>query len=89
MERTIMIILVASRTRHATAVQSILTEWGCSIRTRLGLHDAGPDACSASGLIILELVGDPSRHTALEERLSSLAGVTTRLVSLSVSDDPG
>lgn len=87
MERTIMIILVASRTKNAAAVQGILTDWGCSIRTRLGLHDAGADTCSTNGLIILELVGDPARHKELEAKLSGLTGVSTRLVTLSVTDE--
>ncbi len=86
MERTILLVLVSQRTEHATQVQRILTENGRIIRTRLGLHDAGDSVCANSGLIVLELTGNASDHVKLNEELSQLPGVTTRLVSLPVTD---
>ena len=86
MERTILLVLVSQRTEHASQVQRILTENGCTIRTRLGLHETGGDACSNSGLIVLELTGAAGDHVALNEELAALPGVTTRLLTLSITE---
>jgi hypothetical protein len=86
MERTILLVLVSERTEHAAEVQKILTENGCTIRTRLGLHDADKGRCANSGLIVLELVGDAKDHVTLNEQLAALSGVTTRLVTLALSE---
>jgi len=56
MEKTILLCLIDGRKKSAVNVQKILTEWGCLIKTRLGIHDGVLDNCSESGLIILELV---------------------------------
>ncbi len=46
----IMAVKVEQRDTAAVEVQKILTEYGCSIRTRLGLHDQADDkTCSPSG----------------------------------------
>ena len=37
----IMAVLQEHRVETATKVQEILTRFGCNIRVRLGLHDAG------------------------------------------------
>lgn len=56
-KKTILGVHVAQRTKHTAKVQKILSDYGCSIRTRIGLHDAGDGACSPNGLILLEVVG--------------------------------
>ena len=38
-------------------IQKIFTEYGCHIRTRLGLHDVADDVCSPQGLILVEFIG--------------------------------
>ena len=58
MDKTILIILVDKRKEEAATVQKILTDWGCMIKTRIGIHDGLLDSCTNSGLIILELVGE-------------------------------
>ena len=50
-------------------IQEILTRYGCSIRTRLGLHDSDDEYYDDRGLIILELYGDPDEATRLENEL--------------------
>ena len=45
-KRTILGVHVAQRTRHTAKVQKILSDYGCSIRTRIGLHEAGAGFCS-------------------------------------------
>ncbi|MDI3517092.1 MAG: hypothetical protein PWP37_882 [Thermotogota bacterium] len=85
--KTVMAILVDNRKNAAVQVQKILTEWGCLIKTRLGLHDGTLDNCSDSGLIILELVGDAEKHAQLCERLNALPGVVAKYMKLSVDED--
>lgn len=55
-KRTILGVHVAQRTKHTAKVQKILSDFGCSIRTRVGLHEAGDGFCSPNGLILLEVV---------------------------------
>lgn len=80
--RSILLILVSKRSKSAVEVQKLLTEWGCSIKTRLGLHDGVGDRCSDSGLIILELVGEKQTKDELTAKLQALEGVTAKLVEL-------
>ncbi|NCA83766.1 MAG: hypothetical protein EOM72_13690 [Opitutae bacterium] len=66
---------VAQRTKHTAKVQQILSDYGCSIRTRLGLHEADDNVCSPNGLILLEVV---SRAGALAQALAKVPGVTVK-----------
>ena len=51
---------VTNRMNKATNVQQLFSEYGCNIKTRIGLHDVGKDFCSPSGVILLEMFGDES-----------------------------
>ena len=73
--KTILGVKVAERTRHTARVQKILSDHGCSIRTRLGLHDAGDGFCSPNGLILLEVV---SGAGPLARALAKVPGVTVK-----------
>ena len=86
MERDIMLVLVSIRKESAPRVQQILTDWGCLIKTRLGLHQGTLSDCSESGLIFLELVGEKDKHEELARKLNLLKGVQARLVTMSVPD---
>ncbi|HOO20959.1 MAG TPA: hypothetical protein PL011_06195 [Kiritimatiellia bacterium] len=76
--RTILGVHVAQRTKHTARVQRILTDFGCSIRTRVGLHDAGDGFCSPNGLILLEMV---DRAGDLSAALAKVPGVTVKKMS--------
>lgn len=82
--KSIMVIIVSHRSKSAIEVQKLLTEWGCSIKTRLGVHDGVGDQCSDSGLIILELVGEKIKNDELLICLKTLEGVNAQLVELCV-----
>ncbi len=68
-------ISVFDRVKEAGHVQTILTRYGCSIKTRLGLHEVSDGNCSKSGLIILELWGDEKDQVTLEQKLKAIPGV--------------
>ncbi len=76
MKKTILIALIDHRMEEANNVQRILTEYGCYIKSRLGLHETSDDFCSESGLIILELRGDEVKHEELYNSLNNLPNVT-------------
>lgn len=84
MQKTLLLILVDGRKKSAVNVQKILTEWGCLVKTRLGIHDGVLDNCSESGLLILEMVGETEKHEELARKISVLPGVSTKLVNLEV-----
>lgn len=77
MEKEIRIlgVLITNREIEAGNVQRILTKFGCSIKTRLGLHEISTDLCSPCGLILLELLGDAGEMDKLEKELDQLEGV--------------
>ncbi len=76
--RTIMGIEIQNREELAMAVQGVLTNHGCIIKTRLGLHETG-NFCSPSGLIILEFApDDKGEYDSLEKELNEIDGVIAR-----------
>ncbi len=86
MKKDLLLVLVDGRKQSAVKVQQILTEWGCLIKTRLGIHDGVLDNCTEHGLIILELVGDPDKHQEMTRKLNLLPGVKAKLENLEVED---
>ncbi len=81
MARTTMLVLQDKRTKSAVEVQSLFTEFGCSIRCRLGLHETST-GCVEEGLIFLELA---SKEVAeeLEGKLNALEGVKAKTTTIS------
>ncbi|HAF29254.1 MAG TPA: hypothetical protein DCG75_09430 [Bacteroidales bacterium] len=77
-ETRILGILITDRQKEAGKVQNVLTKYGCSIKTRLGLHEVSDDVCSASGLLLLELTGSISEMDKLEKELVAIEGTQTQ-----------
>ena len=84
MDKTVLLILIKDRKGSAVTVQKILTDWGCTIKTRLGIHDGTLDNCTNSGLVILEIVGDKAKNEEITRKLNLVKDVKAQLVSLSV-----
>jgi hypothetical protein len=82
MKKTILLILIDDRKNTAVNIQKILTDWGCTIKTRLGLHDGVLDNCTNTGLLILELVGAEDKNEEMTRKLNLLNGVSAKLVDL-------
>lgn len=73
--RIIYGIEIGDREKDALKVQELLTKYGCIIKTRLGLHEAG-NLCSSKGLIILEFInGNEKEVDKLEEELKKCNSV--------------
>jgi len=77
--RIIMGIQIEDRDSDAIKVQELLTKYGCTIKTRLGLHEAASNSCSSAGLILLEfLSGCEDEAGKLESELLKLKNVSVR-----------
>jgi hypothetical protein len=71
-------IHITSRVQKVSDVQDILTKFGCTIKTRLGLHEVKDDFCDPGGLIILELTGSHEEFEKLEKQLLKVKGLEVR-----------
>lgn len=77
MKTKILGIHLKDRSEEARIVQEILSEYGCLIKTRLGIHEAGT-ICSPSGTILLELTGDEEEWNNFENKLIKIDGVEVK-----------
>ncbi|MDD2374226.1 MAG: hypothetical protein PHQ55_02860 [Eubacteriales bacterium] len=77
----IMIVKVNHRIHQAESLQKVLSQYGCSIKTRLGLHEAG-DACANDGLIVLQLVEGQDDLDNFAKELDALEGIDAKLVRI-------
>jgi hypothetical protein len=82
MSYKLIMIKIEKRDPEAVDVQNILTEFGCCIKTRLGLHEVETDQCSASGLIILQLGSNMCNVDEFMKKLNDLPHVTAKFVEL-------
>lgn len=74
----IMGINVSNRHEVAEKVQKVLTNYGCSIRTRLGLNEADEIHYGSGGLIILELTGDEKEWEFMGRDLSAIEDIKVK-----------
>jgi hypothetical protein len=81
MGQKVVVIGVQHRREEADKLQHLLTEHGCEVKARLGLHEAG-SVCSDEGLIILQLVPDEPKADSLVLELNKLDGIKAKLVEV-------
>ena len=74
-DHVILGIHVTNRLRNAGEVQKVFTEFGCNIKTRLGLHEVADDYCAPGGVLILEMTGDDAVCQELARLLGEIEGV--------------
>jgi hypothetical protein len=73
--KTIMGLKIDKREEAAIKTQELLTEYGCILKTRIGLHEAS-NICSPVGTIILEFIENADEKIwELEKRLQVIEGV--------------
>lgn len=71
-------IHVDDRIKRASDVQQLLTDYGCNIKTRIGLHEVTGQFCAGFGLILLEMIGDPEKVRELVQKLDAIDGVSVQ-----------
>ena len=77
-DHIILGIHVTNRLKNAVEVQKVFTEYGCNIKTRVGLHDVDANVCSPSGVVLIELFGSDDEATAMMAKLNEVEGVVVQ-----------
>lgn len=72
---TIFGIHVHDHSKTAKEVQDILTEYGCNIQTRVGVHQVQDNTCSPNGVILIQFLGDEEKAGEFQSSLESVEGV--------------
>ena len=85
MGKDILLVLLGKRSNVAMDFQKVLTNYGCYIKTRLGLHEASEDMCTETGLVILELIGKKKKHKKLLKELNEHKFISAQLVEMSLA----
>ncbi len=58
MTTTIIGVALENRLETSLEFQKIVTDFGCEIRTRIGLHPSKEQICLNRGIVLLEVTGD-------------------------------
>jgi len=77
-DHIILGIHVTNRLKNAVEVQKVFTEYGCNIKTRVGLHDVDANVCSPSGVVLIEFFGSDDEATAMMAKLNEVEGVVVQ-----------
>ena len=76
MEKHILFgIHLTDRFNNAVKLQEVFTEFGCNIKTRLGIHEVTKDCCATNGIILLEMCGEEEKIWEAEKRFAAVPGV--------------
>ena len=76
----IVAIHVTNRIENAGELQKVLSEYGCYIKTRIGLHEANENYCSTNGVIILELLGNLEKANELLTDVAKIDGLEAQKI---------
>ena len=72
MSKIILGIMLKHRTETSPKFQDLISDYGCYISTRIGLHNAEENNCSPNGIILLETInGCEDKALELEDKIKS------------------
>jgi len=77
-DHVILGIHVTNRLRNAAEVQKVFTDYGCNIKTRLGLHEVAESTCAAEGVVLLEVIGGDEIRTGMIAKLGAIEGIEVK-----------
>jgi hypothetical protein len=83
-KKVIIGVNVSNRMKKAKDVQKLLTEYGCNIKTRIGLHDVSGDFCSPTGLLVMEMFGAEKTIKEFEGKLKAIEGLEVKKMTFIV-----
>lgn len=83
MEKRILGIYIGEKVNEPVRVQHLLSKYGCSIRTRLGLNDTLNEV-KGGGIILLELTGDLAECERLENALKGIEHLDVQRMTFTV-----
>jgi hypothetical protein len=78
MKKIILGIQITNRLTKAAEVQKLFSQYGCNIKTRLGLHDVNENICSPSGLVLLEMFGKEEDILQMGKALKAIEGINVQ-----------
>lgn len=78
----VVLIKIDSRATEAIKVQEVLTEYGCNIKVRLGLHEVTEDKCANDGLVVLEVGGDKAEIKEMIDKLNAIEYVNAKHIEM-------
>ena len=76
--RIIIGVNITSFAKNSGEIQKVFCEFGCSIRTRLGLHEAQDDVCAPNGLILVEFTGGEEKAAEMTKKLLEISGIEVK-----------
>ncbi|HWQ07783.1 MAG TPA: hypothetical protein VN436_01700 [Holophaga sp.] len=77
-DHVILGIHVTNRLRNASEVQKVFTEYGCNIKTRLGLHEVADNYCAGEGVVLLEIIGGAEIRKGMLAKLGAIEGLEAK-----------
>jgi len=77
-DHVILGIHITNRLRNAGEVQKVFTEYGCNIKSRLGLHEVADNYCAGEGIVLLELIGGPEIRQGMTGKLRGIEGIEVK-----------
>ncbi|NMC56265.1 MAG: hypothetical protein GYA50_03480 [Eubacteriaceae bacterium] len=75
MSKVILGIMLKQRTETSPKFQDIISDYGCYISTRIGLHNADDTNCSPNGIILLETINEGKAQELEDKIRSNIDGV--------------
>jgi len=81
---TILGIQVTDQCKDTAEIQKLFSTYGCSIRTRIGLHGSEFENCSPGGLVLIEAIGNPDEIHNLRNKLTDIHGVLVKSMEFSL-----
>ncbi len=79
-DHVILGVHLTDRVKKSVDVQKVFTEHGCSIKSRIGLHDVGEGSCAPGGIILIEFFGAEAEAQEMAEKLNAIEGVCTKMM---------
>jgi hypothetical protein len=77
-DHVILGIHITDRMKRAVDVQKLFSEFGCFIKTRLGLHEVSEDHCAPGGIVLLEMFGERAKVDELAAKLGAIEGIEVK-----------
>lgn len=78
---TVLGVKLEQRMSTAPEFQKVVSDHGCNIKTRIGLHHVEGGVCSPSGVILLEVIGSNEDITSLENDLKAIPGTEIQKIA--------
>ena len=78
----VVLIKIDHRATEATRVQGILTDFGCNIKVRLGLHEVSKEFCANDGIVVLEVEGEAALLKQMIDKLNAINYVNAQMIEM-------